>query len=123
MVADDSPSVSGGPGPRARGERSLWQVRAAQLRARATRQAIIQVLLGSIFLVGALAYARAPDHHAQSSLAWMAGLLVLSTFDVAVGLRTLARLRLRRRSQRLWMVATAAWGALSTALVAFLLRG
>jgi hypothetical protein len=98
-------------------------VRAAQLRARATKQAIIQVLLGSIFLVGALAYARAPDRHAQSSLAWMAGLLVLSTFDVAMGLRTLARLRLRRRSQRLWAVATAAWGLLSTALVAFLLRG
>jgi hypothetical protein len=123
MVADESPSVSGGGAPRASGQRSLWQVRAAQLRARATRQAIVQVLLGSVFLVGALAYALAPDRHAQSSLAWMAGLLVLSTFDVAVGLRTLARLRLRRRSQRLWVAATAAWGALATALVAFLLRG
>ena len=58
----------------------------------------------------------------QSSLAWMAGLLVLSTFDVAVGLRTLARLRLRRRSQGLWIAATAAWGLLATALVGFLLR-
>ena len=122
MAADDSPSVPSGRAPRAPGERSLWQVRAAQLRARATRQAIVQVLLGSVFLVGALAYARAPDHHAQSSLAWMAGLLVLSTFDVAVGLRTLARLRLRRRSQGLWIAATAAWGLLATALVGFLLR-
>jgi hypothetical protein len=123
MVAGDSPTVARGSGPGAPGGRSLWQVRAAQLRARATRQAIIQVLLGSIFLVGALAYAWAPDRHAQASLAWMAGLLVLSTFDVAVGLRTLARLRLRRRSQRLWVAAAAAWGLLSTALVAFLLRG
>ena len=48
------------------------------------KQAIVQVLLGSVFLVGALAYARAPDRHAQSSLAWMAGLLVLSTLDVAL---------------------------------------
>ena len=118
MVADDSAQ-----GPGASSARSLWRVRAAQLRARATKQAIVQVLLGSIFLVGALAYARAPDRHAQSSLAWMAGLLVLSTFDVALGLRTLARLRLRRRQARLWMAATAAWGLLATALVAFLLRG
>ena len=123
MVAGDSPTLDRGPGPGARGGRSLWQVRAAQLRARATRQAIVQVLLGSIFLVGALAYALAPDRHAQSSVAWMAGLLVLSTFDVAVGLRTLARLRLRRRSQRMWIAATAAGGLLSTALLAFLRRG
>jgi hypothetical protein len=98
-------------------------VRAAQLRARATRQAIVQVLLGSVFLIGALAYARAPDHHAQVNVAWMAGLLVLSTFDVGVGLRTLARLRMRRRTSRLWAAGTAAWGLLATALVAFLLRG
>lgn len=102
-------------------ERSLRQVRAAQLRARATKHAIVQALLGSVFLIGALAYARAPDRHEQVNLAWMAGLLVLSTLDVALGLRTLARLR--RRSARLWMAGTAAWGLLSTALVGFLLRG
>ena len=86
-------------------------MRAAQLRARATRQAIIQMLLGTVFLIGALAYARAPDRHAQANLAWMAGLLVLSTLDVALGLRALARLRLRRRTSWVWMVATGAWGA------------
>lgn len=102
--------------------RSLWRVRAAQLRARATKQAIIQVLLGSIFLIGAIAYALAPDRHVQSSLGWMAGLLVLSTLDVALGLRTLVRLRLRRRLWHLWMAGTAAWGALATALLAVLLR-
>jgi hypothetical protein len=50
--------------------RSLRHVRAAQLRARATRQAIIQMLLGTVFLVGALSYARAPDRHVQVNLAW-----------------------------------------------------
>jgi cytochrome bd-type quinol oxidase subunit 2 len=100
---------------------SLRQVRAAQLRARATRRAIAQVLLGSVFLVGALAHARAPGHDQRTSLMWMTALLVLSTLDVALGLRTLARVR--RRGPRVWIVATAAWGILSTVLVGFLLRG
>ena len=110
------------PAPSA-GGRSLRHVRAAQLRARATKQAIIQLLLGSVFLVGALSYARAPDRHAQVNMAWMAGLLVLSTLDAALGLRALVRLRLRRRLGWLWMAATAAWGLLSIVLVAVLLRG
>ncbi len=101
--------------------RSLRQVRAAQLRGRARRTAIFQTLLGSVFLMGALAYARAPDRHAQVSIAWMAGLLVLSTLDVALGLRTLARLR--RRATGWWVLGSAAWGALSTALVGILLHG
>jgi hypothetical protein len=101
---------------------SLWRVRAAQLRARAAKAAIVQVLLGSIFLVGALAYARAPDRQVNTNIAWMAGLLVFSTFDVALGLRTLVRLRLRRRFWKVWVVGTAAWGGLSTALLAALLR-
>jgi hypothetical protein len=95
----------------------------AQLRARARRRAIWQVLLGSVFLVGALAYARAPDRHSQSSLLWMTGLLVLSTIDVGLGMRTLTRLRLRRRSSRVWVAATAAWGLMSTLLIGLLLRG
>src|SRR5262245_37155469 len=103
--------------------RSLRHVRAAQLRARATKQAIIQLLLGSVFLIGALSYARAPDRQTQASLAWMSGLLVLSTLDAALGLRTLVRLRLRRRVAWLWMAATAAWGLLSIILVAVLVRG
>jgi hypothetical protein len=109
------------PLPPQQPSRSLRHVRAAQLRARAARRAIGQVLLGSVFLVGALAYARAPDRHAGDSLAWMTGLLVLSTLDVGLGLRTLARVR--RRPARLWIAATAAWGLLATVLVGFLLRG
>jgi hypothetical protein len=103
--------------------RSLRHVRAAQLRARATRQAIIQMLLGTVFLVGALSYARAPDRHVQVNLAWMAGLLVLSTLDAALGLRALVRLRLRRKFAWVWMAATAAWALLSVVVVAVLLRG
>ena len=102
---------------------TLRQVRAALLRTRATRHAIIQALLASVFLIGALAHALSPERHAQGSLVWMSGLLVFSTFDVAMGLRTLVRLRLRRRLSWVWIAGTAAWGLLSTALVGFLLRG
>jgi hypothetical protein len=101
-------------------QRSLRVVRAAQMRARATRHALGQIALGSVFLVGALAFARAPDRTARGSVLWMTMLLVLSMLDVGLGLRTLARLR--RRSARLWMAATAAWGLLSTLVVGFLLR-
>ena len=103
--------------------RSLRHVRAAQLRTRATRQAIIQMLLGTVFLIGALSYARAPDRHTQASLAWMSGLLVLSTLDAALGLRTLVRLRLRRRFGWVWTAATGAWALLSLIVLAVLLRG
>ncbi|HVZ89919.1 MAG TPA: hypothetical protein VHG72_23355 [Polyangia bacterium] len=99
---------------------SVRQVRAAQLRGRARKRAILQVLVGSIFLAGALGYALAPDRHAQVNVAWMAGLLVFSTADVALGLRMLVRLA--RRAPIWWVLATAAWGGLSTALIAFLLR-
>jgi hypothetical protein len=101
---------------------TLRHVRAAQLRARATRHAIVQALLASVFLIGALAHALAPERHDQGSLLWMAALLVLSTFDLALGLRTLVRLRLRRRLAWVWIAGTAAWGLLSTALVGFLIR-
>jgi hypothetical protein len=101
--------------------RALRVVRAAQLRARATRHALGQIALGSVFLVGALAYARAPDRTARGSVLWMTMLLVLSMLDVGLGLRTLARLR--RRAARLWIAATAAWGLLSTLVIGFLLRG
>jgi hypothetical protein len=107
------------PDPLAR-RPSVRQVRAAQLRGRARKRAILQVLVGSIFLAGALGYALAPDRHEQVNLVWMAGLLVFSTADVALGLRMLARLS--RQASVWWMLATAAWGGLSTALVAFLLR-
>jgi heme/copper-type cytochrome/quinol oxidase subunit 3 len=103
------------------GPRALRVVRAAQLRARARRGAIWQILLASTFLVGALAYARAPDHDSDQSLLWMTGLLVLSMIDFGLGTRTLARMR--RAPPRAWMAATAAWGILSTVVVGFLLRG
>jgi hypothetical protein len=99
---------------------SLKQVRLAQLRARALRGGIGKAALGSVFLVGALAYARAPDHGSQQSRVWMSLLLVMSAFNVGLGLRTIARVR--RRSARLWIAATAAWAILSTTVVAFLVR-
>jgi hypothetical protein len=108
---------------RSAGRQSLRHVKAAQLRARATRQAIIQMLLGTVFLIGALSYARAPDRHEQASMAWMSGLLVLSTLDAALGLRTLVRLRLRRRLAWVWMAATGAWALLSMVVLVALLRG
>ncbi len=98
----------------------LRQVRAAQLRGKARKRAIVQVLLGSVFLMGALAYARAPDRHAQSSITWMTVLVLFSTMDVALGLRVLARLA--RRGPALWVLGSAAWGALSVALLGFLMR-
>jgi hypothetical protein len=100
--------------------RSLRQVRAAQLRARALRWAIGKLALGSLFLVGALAYALAPQRHTGSSRLWMAFLLVLSTVNVGLGLRTFSRVR--RQAARYWPVATAAWGVLATVVVRILMR-
>ena len=111
-------------GPQAPAEigkpRSLRQVRAAQLRTRALRCAIGKSALGSAFLVGALAYALSPQRHSDMSRTWMAFLLVLSTLNVGLGLRTFARVR--RRATRYWPIATAAWGILSTVLVRILMR-
>ena len=80
------------------GGRSLRHVRAAQLRARATRQAIIQVLLGTVFLIGALRLragagpARAGEPGLDGGAAWCC-----RRWTSALGLRTLVRLRLRRK--------------------------
>ena len=98
--------------------RTLRQVRAAQLRAKALKWAIGKSALGSVFLIGALAYALSPRPHSQSSLVWMAFLLVLSTLNVGLGLRTFSRVR--RRAARYWPIATALWGLLATALVRLL---
>jgi hypothetical protein len=100
--------------------RSLRQVRAAQLRARALRWAIGKSTLGSLFLVGALAYALGPQRHTGPSRLWMAFLLVLSTVNVGLGLRTFSRVR--RQATRYWPVATAAWGVLATVVVRILMR-
>ena len=98
---------------------SLRQVRAAQLRARATRWAIGKSALGTVFLVGALAYALGPERNLPSSRLWMALLVVLSTFNVGLGLRTFSRVR--RRARRSWLVATIIWGLLATGLLRILL--
>jgi len=112
---------SGPDEPREIGKpRSLRHVRAAQLRTRAIRWAIGKSALGSAFLVGALAYALSPQRHSDTSRTWMAFLLVLSTLNVGLGLRTFARVR--RRATRYWPLATAAWGILSTALVRILIQ-
>ena len=99
---------------------TLRQVRAARLRGRARKRAIVQVLLGSVFLIGALAYARAPDRHEQANITWMTALVLFSTVDVALGLRMLARLARRRAAW--WVLGSAAWGALSVVLLGILLR-
>ena len=102
------------------GTRALRQVRAAQLRAKALKWAIGKSAFGTIFLVGALAYALAPQRHSELSHLWMAFLLVLSTLNVGLGLRTFSRVR--RRAARYWPVATALWGVLATALVRLLMQ-
>jgi hypothetical protein len=111
---DDNPKPEGAESP----AHSLRQVRAAQLRARATRWAIGKSLFGAVFLIGALAYALGPDRRLPSSRLWMALLVVLSTVNVGLGLRTFSRVR--RRARRFWLVATVVWGLLATALLRIL---
>ncbi len=110
----------GRPGPEPESPRALRQVRAAQLRAKALRWAIGKSALGSVFLVGALAYALSPQRHSQPSMLWMAFLIVLSTVNVGLGLRTFSRVR--RSAARYWPFATALWGLLSTALIRLLME-
>jgi hypothetical protein len=98
--------------------RSLHQVRAAQLRVRAIRWAIGKSLFGTVFLIGALAYALGPDRRLPSSRLWMALLVVLSTVNVGLGLRTFSRVR--HRARRFWLVATIVWGLLATGLLRIL---
>jgi hypothetical protein len=117
-MSKDGPETPVAPG-QARNPRSLRQVRAAQLRARALRWAIGKSALGSLFLVGALAYALAPQRQSDMSRVWMTFLLVLSTLNVGLGLRTFSRVR--RRAGRIWLFATLLWGLLSTALIRLLL--
>jgi hypothetical protein len=99
--------------------RSLTHVRAAQLRTRALRWAIGKSALGSVFLIGALAYALSPQRHAETSRLWIAFLLVLSTLNVGLGLRTFSRVR--RGAARYWPISTALWGVLSVVLIHFLM--
>lgn len=118
MSKDERDGVS--PSPDIPSSRTLRQVRAAQLRTQALRWAIGKSALGSVFLAGALVYALAPQRHSELSHLWMAFLLVLSTLNVGLGLRTFARVR--KRATRYWPVATALWGLLSTVLVRILME-
>jgi hypothetical protein len=97
----------------------LRQVQAAQLRAKAIRWAIGKSIFGIIFLIGALAYALGPDRSSSSSRTWMALLVVLSTFNVGLGLRTFSRVT--GKARRFWLLATILWGALATGLLRILL--
>ena len=106
--------------PEAGHRRSLKQVRAAQLRTRALRWAIGKSALGSVFLIGALAYALSPQRHTEMSRVWIDFLLVLSMLNVGLGLRTFARVR--RGAARYWPISTALWGVLSIVLIHFLMR-
>lgn len=100
--------------------KSLRHVRAALLRRRAVRWAIGKSLLGIVFLLGALSYGLGPIAHEPSSVVWMTLLVVLSTFNVGLGLRTFARVD--RRVVRYWLPATLTWGVLAAALLRILLR-
>jgi hypothetical protein len=100
---------------------SLRHVRAAQMRAKVVRWAIGKSTLGSLFLVGALSYGLAPENDRSGNSVWMAVLVVLSTFNVGLGLRTFSRLH--RGARRFWFPATLAWGGLSTALLRILVTG
>jgi hypothetical protein len=51
---------------------------------------------------------------------WMACLVVLSTFNVGLGLRTFSKVN--RTAARFWLPATLAWGLLSAAVLKILLR-
>jgi hypothetical protein len=96
----------------------LRHVQAASLRARAIRGALGKAALGMLFLLGALSYALGPAPHDRISLAWMAALAVLSTLNVGLGLRAIARVR--HRGRRLWLPATLVWGVLSVVLLKLL---
>jgi hypothetical protein len=111
-VADGGPE--GGQLPPAsppRPARELREVKAAQLRAVATRWALGRMALAIVFLIGAISYSLGPDPGAQMSALWMALLVLLSTVHLGLGLRTLSRVR--RRGRRLWLVATVLFGLLA----------
>jgi hypothetical protein len=105
--------------PRPEGGHSLRQVQAAQLRAKAIRWGISRSIFGTVFLIGALAYALGPDRSSQNSRIWMTLLVVLSTLNVGLGLRTFSQVR--GKGRRVWWVVTILWGALAIGLVRILL--
>ena len=90
------------------------------MRARVVRQGLVRIGLGTVFLVGALAHALSPQRHEETSLFWITVLVLMSTVNVGLGLRSLTRAR--RLRARLWMPAAGAWGLLSVILLGLLLR-
>src|SRR4030095_5098630 len=98
--------------------KSLRHVRAGQLRAKAIAWGIGNSVLVRCFLLRALSYAFGPDPRAPGSLLWMAMLLLLSTINVGLGLRTFSRVR--RRAARFWLPATLTWGVLGAVLLLLL---
>jgi hypothetical protein len=95
--------------------RELHHIRAARLRAVATRWAIGKTAFGMVFLLGAMAHALGPGHRSQTSMLWASLLVVLSTLHIGLGLRGFARVRWR--GTRLWMLMTGAWGILSAVML------
>ncbi len=95
-------------------------LRGARLRARAARGGIVKLAFGTLFLIGALAHALAPTRHDSMSLFWMTLLLIMSTANVALGLRSVARAR--RLTARAAASAAAVWGLLALMVVGLLLR-
>lgn len=95
-------------------------MRAAKLRARAARGGLAKLAFGTVFLIGALAHALSPERHERMSLAWMTLLLIMSTINVALGLRSISRSR--RLTIRATTGAAAVWGFLALVLVGLLLR-
>src|SRR6185503_18162293 len=71
----------------------LRHLRAAQMRVRVVRGAQVRLAFGTIFLIGALAHAWSPERHDSSAVLWMTVLSLMSTVNVGLGLRALARLR------------------------------
>jgi hypothetical protein len=108
------------PAKRESGPPRFAELRAARLRTRAVRGGIVKLAFGTVFLVGALAHALSPARHESMSLFWMTLLLIMSTANVALGLRSVSRGR--RLSVRGANAAAGAWGLLALVLVGLLLR-
>ncbi|MES1166210.1 MAG: hypothetical protein ABUR63_10655 [Verrucomicrobiota bacterium] len=106
------------------GDAPLRHLFAARLRARAVRGGLVKLTFGTLFLVGALAHALSPQRHEESSVLWITVLALMSTINVALGLRSLARARRWRggSSVRSWIPVTVVWGLLAIVLLGLLLR-
>lgn len=120
-AGDREPDPGGkGDEPSQGGLVALRHLRAAQLRASAARGGLVKITFGTVFLVGALAHALSPQRHEQSSLFWITLLLLMSTVNVALGLRSVGRAR--RRVAHAWLPLSAAWGVLAVVLLGLLMR-